>query len=93
MTDIAQEALDSAKSAHRRIDGLENEIKDIRGLTSAMARVDTKVDGLESDVKEIKSDVKAITARPGKNWDKFTGAIIAALASGLVAAILALILK
>ncbi|MVB11835.1 hypothetical protein CAFE_25630 [Caprobacter fermentans] len=93
MPDIAQEALDSAKSAHHRIDGLEDEIKDIRGLTAAMARMDQKVDGLDSDVKEIKTDVKAITARPAQKWDWFTKAIITALATGLVAAILALIFK
>ncbi len=31
-----------------------------------MARVDEKVDDLRGDVEEIKSDVKDITARPGK---------------------------
>lgn len=93
MPDIAQEALDSAKSAHHRIDGLETEIKDIRGLTAAMARMDQKVDGLDSDVKEIKADVKAITAAPGRKWDWLTKAIITTLAGGLVAAVLALILK
>lgn len=93
MPDIAQQALDSAKSAHHRIDGLEDEIKDIRGLTAAMARVDERVGGLDSDVKEIKADVKAITARPGKHWDALTTAIITTLAGGLVTAILALILK
>ncbi|MCY1713725.1 hypothetical protein [Caproiciproducens galactitolivorans] len=93
MPDIAQEALDSAKSAHHRIDGLESEIKDIRGLTAAMARMDTKVDGLDSDVKEIKQDVKAITGRPGKWWDKLIAAIIGAIGAGVAAAILALILK
>mgnify|MGYP000992881781 CR=1 FL=1 len=93
MPDIAQEALDSAKSAHHRIDGLETEIKDIRGLTAAMARMDQKVDGLDSDVKEIKADVKAITARPGKWWDKLVAAAIGAVGTGIVAAILAAILK
>ena len=93
MSDIAQEALDSARSAHKRIDRLTEEVEDIRGLTAAMARMDEKVDGLDSDVKEIKADVKAITARPAQKWDTFTKAIIGALASGLVAAILALILK
>jgi len=91
--DIAQEALDSAKSAHHRIDELTDEVKDIRQLTAAMARLDTKVDGLDCDVKEIKCDVKAITARPAERWDTVTKAIITALSSGLVAAILALILK
>ena len=93
MPDIAQEALDSAKSAHHRIDGLEVEIKDIRGLTAAMARMDQKVDGLDTDVKEIKADVKAITGRPGKRWDAFTKSIITALGTGLVVAILALIFR
>jgi TPP-dependent trihydroxycyclohexane-1,2-dione (THcHDO) dehydratase len=93
LVDIAQEALDSAKSAHRRIDGLEAEVKDIRGLTAAMARVDQKVDGLDSDVKEIKADVKVITSRPGKWWDKLVAAAIGAVGTGIVAAILAVILK
>ena len=89
----AAQALDSAKSAHHRIDELDAEVKDIRSLTAAMARVDEKVDGLESDVKEIKSDVKAITDRPGKWWDKLTAAIIGAIGAGVAAAILALIFK
>lgn len=93
MPDIAQEALDSAKSAHHRIDTLEAEVKDIRGLTAAMARMDAKVDGLDSDVKEIKQDVKAITSRPGKWWDKLVAAAIGAIGAGVAAAILELILK
>lgn len=91
--DIAQEALDSAKSAHHRIDTLEAEVKDIRGLTAAMAAVNTKVDNLKSDVDEIKSDVKAITSRPGRWWDKLIAAIIGAIGAGVAAAILASILK
>jgi t-SNARE complex subunit (syntaxin) len=93
MPDIAQEALDSAKSAHHRIDGLEKDLKDIQGLTAAMARMDQKVDGLDSDVKEIKTDVKAITARPGKWWDKLVAAAIGAIGAGVAAAVLALILR
>lgn len=96
MTEIAQtatQALESAKSAHHRIDELDAEVKDIRGLTSAMAAVNTKVDGLESDVKEIKTDVKSITARPGTWWDKLIAAVIGAIGAGIAAAILALILR
>ncbi len=91
--DLAQEALDSAKSAHKRIDAVQEEVKDIRQLTAAMARVDVKVDGLECDVKEIKNDVKAITNRPGKLWDILVGAAIGAIGAGFVAAILRLIFK
>lgn len=89
----AQEALDSAKSAHKRLDGLDAEIKDIRNLTTAMGRMDEKVDNLKSDVDEIKSDVKVIAARPGQWWDKLIAAAIGAISTGIVAAILAQILK
>lgn len=91
--DLPQEALDSAKAAHKRIDGLEAEVRDIRGLTAAMARMDEKVDGLETDVREIKTDVKGITARPGRRWDKLAEAVIGAAGAGTAAALLALLLK
>jgi hypothetical protein len=93
LVDIAQEALDSAKSAHHRIDTLEAEIRDIRGLTAAMAAVNEKVDNLKSDVDEIKADVKGITSRPGRWWDRLIAAIIGAVGAGIATAILALILK
>jgi predicted nucleic acid-binding Zn-ribbon protein len=96
MTEIAQtaaQALDSAKSAHHRIDELDADVKDIRGLTAAMARVNEKVDNLKSDVDEIKTDVKSISARPGRWWDKLVAAIIGAIGAGVATAILAAIFK
>ena len=89
----AAQALDSAKSAHHRIDELDAEVKDIRGLTAAMAAVNQKVDNLKSDVDEIKTDVKGITARPGRWWDKLVAAIIGTIAAGVATAVLALILR
>lgn len=93
MADIAQEALDSAKSAHKRLDTLEKEVQDIRGLTAAMATVNTKVDDLKSDVDEIKSDVKNINGRPARWWDTLVAALIGAIGAGVAAAILALLFK
>jgi outer membrane murein-binding lipoprotein Lpp len=96
VTEIAQTAtaaLDSAKSAHHRIDDLADKVNDISTLTTAMGRMDEKVDNLKDDVDEIKTDVKAITERPGKWWDKLIGAVIGAFGAGIVAAVLALILK
>jgi hypothetical protein len=90
---LAAQALDSAKSAHHRIDELDAEVKDIRSLTAAMATVNQKVDNLKSDVDEIKADVKSITARPGEWWDKLASAAIGAAAAGFVAAVLKLILR
>jgi len=83
----------SVKSAHHRIDGLEEEMKDMRDLTTAVAVTARNVESLQTDVTEIKSDVKSITTRPGKLWDIIEGAIVGAIAAGLVGAILTIILK
>ncbi len=89
----AGDALSSAKSAHHRLDELADEVKDIRGLTAAMATANQKIDNLTSDVGEMKDDIKVITGRPGQWWDKLVAAAIGAIATGFVAAILSLILK
>ena len=89
----AQEALDSAKSAHKRIDTLEHEVGDLRDLTVAVKNMGTKIEYVEKGVAEIKTDVKAITAKPGKLQDKVIAAVVVALATGLIGAVLALIVK
>lgn len=87
------QALDMAKSAHKRIDGVESEVKDLRTLTLAVAKVDSKVDNIKEDVEEIKQEVSQVATRPIRWWDKIVAAAIGACASGIVAAILATILK
>lgn len=90
---ITQEALDSAKSAHKRIDRLEKEVKDIHILTASIARVDEKVDNVCKAVDEIKTDVKRFGEIPSQRYEKFVTALIGTLATGLVCAVLAIILK
>ena len=89
----AQEALDSAKSAHKRIDSLEHEVGDLRTLTVAVGKMGERLEGVKTDVEEIKTDVKAITDKPGKLQDKVIAAVVVALATGLIGAVLALIVK
>ena len=86
-------ALDAAASAHKRIDALEREVKDLRTLTLAIAKVDSKVDNIKEDVEEIKQEVEKVKARPAQWWDKLIAAALGALASGIVAAVLTQILK
>lgn len=93
LTRLASQALDSAKSAHHRLDAVEAEVKDIRSLTAAMAAVNQKVDSLKSDVDEVKSDVKSLAGRPGQWWDKLASAAIGAIAAGFAAAILKLLFR
>ena len=55
--------------------------------------MDEKIGNLKSDVDEIKTDVKSISARPGRWWDKLVAAIIGAIGAGVATAILAAIFK
>ena len=84
---------DSIASAHKRIDKLESEMKDQRALTLAVAKLDSKFDNLAVDVGEVKTEVKQISSRPVKWWDRLIYAAVGAVSSGIVAAILTQILK
>lgn len=90
---MSQQAYDSAKAAHKRLDSLEKEVSDIHELTASMKVVSEKVDDLTGDMDEIKTDVKKFSQRPAQLWDKLTAAAIGAVSSGLVAALLAQILR
>ena len=70
-TDISLgKAIDAAASAHKRVDALEREVKDLRTLTLAIAKVDCKVDNIREDMEEIKQEVQQVVSRPIKWWDK-----------------------
>ena len=86
------QAIESAKSAHKRIDALEKEVSDIHELAAAMAKVNLKVDHLTCDMSEIKTEVKKVAERPKIWWDKLVAAALGAVAAGIVGAILSVIL-
>ncbi len=72
---------ESVKSAHHRLDTLEQEVRDIHALAAALSETNSDVKHLREDVKEIKTDVKAAASRPAKQWDKLIAALIAAAVS------------
>ncbi|MBR5540019.1 MAG: hypothetical protein IKU56_01405 [Clostridia bacterium] len=80
---------ESVKSAHHRLDTLEQEMRDIHTLAAALSETNSDVKHLREDVREIKADVKAAAQRPAKQWDK----LIAALIAAAVSAVLAILVK
>ncbi|WP_413778148.1 hypothetical protein [Caproicibacterium sp. XB1] len=85
--ELAVQAMESAKSAHHRLDKLEIDVRDVHTLAEAMAATQKEVAGMKEDIGEIKTSVSALTARPGQWWDKLLMALLGACASGLVAMI------
>lgn len=80
----AQQALDSARSAHHRIDKLENDVKDVHELAEAMAGMQKEMSNVKDDVSEIKETVSTLKNKPAQFWNTLVIAIITAIASGLV---------
>lgn len=72
---------ESVKSAHHRIDTLEQEVRDIHALAAELRETNSDLRHLREDVREIKSDVKVAASRPVKQWDKLIAALIAAAVS------------
>jgi len=84
---------ESVKSAHKRIDDVEVEVKDLRDLTRAIAVTNTNVEGLQKDVGEIKVDVKNLSSIPAKRWETAVGVVITGVVGIVIGALMALIIK
>ena len=83
---------DSVNNAHKRLDALEKQMSDIHDLAIAMAKINTNVDNLKKDIEEVKDEVKKVADRPRMWWDKAIAALIGAVVTGIVGAVLSLIL-
>jgi len=94
----------SAKSAHKRIDKLEENQEILLEMNTNIQKLaeqtksqkedlqNFKVD-IKEDINEVKSDIKDLKEKPGKRWDLIVTAIISAVATGLVGSLLAILIK
>ena len=86
---IHQEILDLAKSNQHRIEDLENEQKELRNLTNAVALMAAEQKNMRTDLSEMKTDIKAIKEKPGKKWDNAVDKICTLIIAAVVAFMLA----
>lgn len=78
-----------SKSNTKRLAKVEERQDALDRLVTSVEVLATREEGVEKDVKEIKSDVKTLTSKPGKRWEGVVDKILAALAGGFVAWIIA----
>lgn len=60
----------STKSAHRRLDRIEVEVKEIKELTIAVKEIAMETKATREDVNDMNSRLKAVEDKPAKKWDK-----------------------
>ncbi|MBR3610058.1 MAG: hypothetical protein IKL57_01150 [Oscillospiraceae bacterium] len=84
-----QMILDLAKSNKRRIDNMEEEQKELRNLTNAVAQMVTEQKNMRDDLAEMKIDVKQIKEKPAKRWDSLGEKVLNLITAAIVAYMLA----
>lgn len=84
-----QMILDLAKSNKKRIDTLEEEQKELRNLTNAVAGMVTEQKNMREDLLEMKTDLKEIKEKPSKRWDAAVEKVLMIILAAVVAFMLA----
>lgn len=78
-----------SKSNTRRLDEVEKRQADLEELTTSVKVLAAREEVVERDVKEIKDDVKSLTDKPAKRWEKIVETVITILVGGVVGFIMA----
>ena len=81
---MVQEALDSTKSAHKRIDRMEKRQDNLEELTNAFSVLQNEQEHIKTDVGEIKDDVKQLVSKPAKRWDGLIDKAIAVVVGAAI---------
>lgn len=82
---------DSCKSAHHRLDKIENDFREIKELTIAVKEIAMETRANREDVNKIDERLEIIEQKPSKNWDKIVTTIVGTSVGAIVGAILGLI--
>lgn len=78
-----------SKSNTHRLDEMEKRQDDLDELVGTVKVLADRENRVENDVKEIKNDVKSLTAKPGKKWDKFWETVLTVVAGAVIGFIFA----
>jgi predicted nucleic acid-binding Zn-ribbon protein len=80
---------DRALSNTHRLDEVEKRQADLEELTTSVKVLAAREEVVERDVKEIKDDVKSLTDKPAKRWEKVVEILLTVIIGGVVGYILA----
>lgn len=83
------EVEDRSKSNQRRLDELEKRQDNLDELVGTVKVLAVREENVENTVKEIKSDVKSLTGKSGKRWDKAVEMILNVVIGAVVGFVLA----
>jgi predicted nuclease with TOPRIM domain len=83
----------SIKSAHHRIDNLQEMSKSIKDLAISTAQIATETKKLREDYVKADERIEELEKKPVKRYETVVTAFLTALCSGVAGYLLALIIK
>ena len=83
----------SIKSAHFRIDSLEEMSKSIKELAIATAQIAAETKALREDYEKADKRIETLESKPVKRYETFITALLTALGGGLVGYLLSFVVK
>lgn len=84
-----QMILDLAKSNKKRLDNMEEEQRELRNLTKAVASMVTEQKNMRDDLSEMKGDLKQIKEKPARRWDTMADKVLTLIIAAIVTYLLA----
>lgn len=83
----------SCKSAHHRIDKLEDTVQVIQELVVSVKEIAMETKANREDVNKIDLRLGAIEQKPAKNWDKIVSTVIGTITGAIAGGMIGLIIK
>lgn len=80
---------EQVRSALKRIDEQKKLVETVQSIALSVERVTNSLKNTDAKVNKMSGDLEEIKGRAGKRLDSITGAVIAAVLSGLVGFLLA----
>lgn len=83
--DVCKELYDEInRSQNRRIDSLEQEIRQVHSLTVAVEKMAISLENMTVELKKQGERLGVLEAEPGKKWREVTGAVIIFIVSAVL---------
>lgn len=82
----------SIKSAHHRIDSLQEMSASIKDLAVSTAQIAVETKALREDYEKADKRIETLESKPTKRYETFVTALLTGLATGIVGYLLAMIL-
>ena len=81
----------SIKSAHKRIDTLEENSKITKDMAIATAQIATETKALREDYNKVDDRIAELEKKPIKRYDAFVNAVITTICGGVIGYLVSLV--